>query len=316
MQLVRAEGPLLEQALDVTFDLWGEGLTRNDYARYNAAQLQTPWSGTKLIRLALVENGTVLATAKKYLLNACIDGQMRRVLGIGAVFTPPNLRRRGLARALIERMIDEARTAGIDAALLFSEIGPDYYARIGFTPVPMETLVVRVSPGRGGAPAVAMRAGDARDLEWIAEISARMSSQFRFALDRPSSFIQYGLTKKRLLAGLTRGADRGVEFYVVEEGARPVAYVVITFSPTGRMIEECGDRDPTGARVGAMLQALELASPSRGEGDRLTAWLPPGFVPPQLSVVGREPARDVMMTRGIAPPLAAGDVIYWHGDVF
>lgn len=48
----------------------------------------------------------------------------------------------------------------------------------------------------------------------------------------------------------------------------------------------------------------------------MNVWLPPGFLPPQSSVAGHAPARDVMMTRGIDPPLAPADVAYWHGDVF
>ena len=90
-----------------------------------------------------------------------------------------------------------------------------------------------------------------------------------------------------------------------------MAYIVMTVTPRGRTLEECGDRDPSGARVGAMLQALrqwpERAGQAEGrtpdEPVSLNAWVPPGFCPQQLSIVRRAPARDVMMTRGIDPPL-------------
>jgi hypothetical protein len=141
-----------------------------------------------------------------------------------------------------------------------------------------------------------------------------MSDSFRFALERPAPFIQYGLTKKRLLAGLTPATSRQVEFFVVEEGAQPAAYVVLTVTPRGRTLEECGDRDPSGARVGAMLQAYATLTADRPL--RLNAWLPARFCPPQLSVVRRAPARDVMMTRGIDPVPGPDDVAYWHGDLF
>jgi hypothetical protein len=59
---------------------------------------------------------------------------------------------------------------------------------------------------------------------------------------------------------------------------------------------------------------LRVASHDRAA--TLRAWLPPALLPPQLSIVGREPARDVMMTRGIDPPPRAEDVLYWHGDLF
>jgi predicted N-acetyltransferase YhbS len=153
MKLVRADGPVLEQILDVSFSLWGEGLTRRGYGQYNAAQLRTAWGERNLARLALVENGRLLATAKRYDLAARIGSRTIPVLGIGAVFTPPDLRGRGLARNLIDLMISEAAQDGIDAALLFSEIGPDYYARFGFTVVPIETVTLEVKADREGWPA-------------------------------------------------------------------------------------------------------------------------------------------------------------------
>lgn len=313
MQLVQATGEVLEQALDESFSLWGEGLTRRDYGRYNAAQLRTEWGAGHLTRVALVEDGLLLATAKRYDLLARVDGQRRPILGIGAVFTPPDLRRRGFAQRLIERMIEDAAARGVIGALLFSEIGPEYYARLGFSVVPIDDLRIEVRAGRG-TPAIPMRGGDDRDIAAIAAISDRMTDGVRFALERPATFIQYGLSKKRLLAGLTPAASRQVEFFVVEEGGQAAAYLVVTTSPRGRVLEECGDRDPSGARVGAMLQAY--AALTGGDSLHVSGWLPAGFCPPQASVARREPSREVMMTRGIVPALEAGDVAYWHGDLF
>jgi predicted N-acetyltransferase YhbS len=321
MEVVRADGPVLEQILDASYSLWGEGLTRRGYGQYNAAQLRTAWGQSNLTRLALVENGRFLATAKRYDLAARMGSRRIRVLGIGAVFTPPDLRGRGLARNLIDLMIADAARDGIHTALLFSEIGPDYYARLGFTEIPIETVTLDVKAGpldvargrRERAPAIPVRSGDDRDIEHIAAISRRVSDRFPFTLERSAEFIRFGVTRKRLLAGFTRGGSRHVEFLVVEEGSRPAAYVVATVSPFGRTLEECGDLDPSGARVGAILQTLRIASHDRFA--TLKAWLPPALLPPQLSIVGREPARDVMMTRGIDAPTVA-DVLYWHGDLF
>jgi hypothetical protein len=107
-----------------------------------------------------------------------------------------------------------------------------------------------------------------------------------------------------------------VEFLVVEEGGRPAAYILATASAQATTLEECGDLDPSGARVGALLQTLAIASHGSARPLRLKAWLPSGFLPPQLSIVGRGPGSYVMMTRGIVPPPDAAGVIYWHGDLF
>ena len=64
-----------------------------------------------------------------------LDGRPIQIAGLGAVFTSPASRGRGAARDLIERMLERAEADGADLALLFSEIGPDYYARLGFEPI-------------------------------------------------------------------------------------------------------------------------------------------------------------------------------------
>ena len=56
--------------------------------------------------------------------------------------------------------------------------------------------------------------------------------------------------------------DREVQFFIAEEGASAVAYVVISVRGGAWVLEECGDRDPAGARVGAILQVLMARDPS------------------------------------------------------
>jgi hypothetical protein len=86
------------------------------------------------------------------------------------------------------------------------------------------------------------------------------------------------------------------------------------------MLEECGDRDPSGARVGALMQAILAREPS-GRMPTLRAWLPPGWLPPQLSLVAETPASEIMMVRPLRHdvlerPLQKADARYWHGDAF
>ena len=112
----------------------------------------------------------MLASAKRYDLTARIDGRIRRVLGIGSIFTPRELRGRGAASAMLAHLVDAANTEGHEFALLFSEIGPALYERLDFVPLPLEqaTLVVRQ---KGGAPAMLVRAGDDRDIPHLAELA-------------------------------------------------------------------------------------------------------------------------------------------------
>lgn len=319
-QLLPATGPYLEQILRDSHPLWNDGLAFEQYARFWDAQLRTPWGRAHLDRVALVDEGTVTSSAKRYNLGARIEGRIRRVLGIGAVFTSPRKRGRGGARRLMRLLLEAAEADGYEYAMLFSEIDPAFYEALDFVPVPL--LESRLEVTRlGGAPAVPMRAGDDRDLPAIADVSTARAEGARLALDRSEDWIRFGLAKRRLLSGLGPPGLRETAFLVAEEGHQPVAYVISTVHDGRWFIEEAGDRDPTGARVGALLQAMVARTPHR-DASEIRGWLPVGFAPPQISTIETRPTAEVLMIRPLndrslpLPPLDARDVIYWRSDYF
>ena len=320
-QLVPATGRYLDQILRESHGIWGEGLSLPQYERYWKAQLATPWGAAHLDRVALVEEGCVLSSAKRYDLSARIAGRIRRVLGIGAVFTSPDCRGRGGAKRLLTAMLEAAVTEGYEFAMLFSEIDPRLYESLDFVPVPLIESRLRVARKRGGSPAVLVRAGDDRDLPAIAELSATRSANARLALDRSEDFIRYGLTKRRLLSGLGPPRRREVEFLVTEEAHTAVAYIITSVEEGKWFIEDAGDRDPSGARLGAMLQAMLARTPHLVQPE-IRAWLPGNLVPPQVEIVETKPTEEIMMIRALKdrslplPPLPAADTVYWHLDYF
>jgi GNAT superfamily N-acetyltransferase len=323
MKLVVAEGAILEEVIDATFPIWNEGLTRDGYARWNAAQMRTSWGKDHLQRFALLDDrGRWVASAKRYLWPMRLDGVDGTMCGFGAVFTRPEERGRGYAGVIIEQLIERARAEGAAVAGLFSEIGEALYRRLGFVTVALDEVDVHVER-KDGAPAMLVRAGDERDLPALAAMHARRSSDVRFALRRDPPVIDYALSKKRLLAGFGHGAgpraERQTEFFVAEEGVSAVAYVVLTVSAGGWTLEEAGDRDPAGARLGAILQVLLAREPSR-PAPLIRAWWPPALpAPPQVRLVNRIPARDIFMLRPIAKvgiPSRPEEVFYWRSDYF
>jgi len=324
-EMVRVDGSMLRQILDASYPLWNEGLSREAYGRWWDAQQLTAWGRDHLRRYALVSSTPgpsadprLLASAKQYDFSATLDGRHVRVLGIGAVFTQPDARGHGYGRVLIERMLDAGAREGFDIALLFSEIGADYYHALGFSPVAFDESVIGVVE-KPGAPATLIRAGDTRDLPAIAALGVEQARRFRFHLDRDVDLIQYALAKKRLLSGLGPAGARELQFFIAEEGASAVAYVVISVREGSWTIEECGDRDPSGARVGAMLQALLAREPTERR-PTISAWLPPGWMPPQLRAIDRHPPTEVMMVRALSDvevtTLEGRHALYWHADMF
>src|SRR5688572_14746566 len=182
MDLVVADGPLLEGILDATHPIWSDGLSRHAYGRYNVGQLRTAWGSRRLRRYALVDAaGVLLSSAKAYDMTVRLDGREIKALGIAAVFTPESQRGNGYAPALIERLIADARGAGAELALLFSEIGTSYYKRMGFVPVALTEMTFNVG-SKPGAPMVLVRAAEDRDVPAVAQLAAAMAERYRFAV--------------------------------------------------------------------------------------------------------------------------------------
>jgi GNAT superfamily N-acetyltransferase len=319
MPLVVAAGPLLDHIFDHTFPIWNEGLTRAAYGQWNKAQLRTPWGSRNLQRFALLaDDGCLLASAKRYRIDVSLDGRDGWMAGIGAVFTPEAHRGQGHATRLVEMLVERERAAGALLSSLFSEIGAAFYERLGFRSVPLDEVTVTVKRG-DGSPAMLVRSGEERDLPRIAAMHATRAAGARFALRRDPSLIGYALSKKRLLAGLGLPGLRQVEFFVAEEGASAVAYVILSENANGWTLEEAGDRDPAGARLGAMLQVLLAREPAHRM-PLIRAWWPRSMpVPPQLELTDRVDARDIFMVRplaDVAMPERADDVFYWRSDYF
>jgi GNAT superfamily N-acetyltransferase len=319
MKVVVAEGELLERVLDSTYPVWNDGLSRPAYSRWSTAQLRTPWGRERLTRFALIDDsGGLVASLKRYRFDARLAGIDGWMCGIGAVLTVPEHRGRGHAAALIEQVLADARREGALVAGLFSEIGEDYYARLGFSKVPMDEVTVNVSMKRG-APAMLVRTGTERDFDAICAMHATRAAAAGFALRRDPAALHYALSKKRLFAGLSAPGTHALEFFVAEEGASAAAYVVLSQNQHGWTLEEAGDRDPAGARLGGMMQVLTAREPSL-ETPLVRAWWPRAFpVPPQVFLTRRADPKDILMLRvlaGGAYALDAGDVFYWRSDYF
>jgi hypothetical protein len=319
--VVPAEGVILERVLDATHSVRHDGLNREAYGKFDAAQVKTAWGRHHQRRFALVDGADVLASATQYDLAAVLDQQLVRVCGIGSIFSGPAHRSGGHAQELLDRLLDEAARDGAAVALLVSDTSHEHQPT-GFDVVSMTEaeLSVTESPRRG-APMTLIRGGEERDLAAIVAMGQVRAHPFRFYLDRDVDFVQYAITKKRLLAGLGEAGARQLHFFIAEEGITAAAYVVISIvGGSTWIIEECGDRDPSGARVGAILQALIAREPVERR-PTIRAWLPRGFVPPQVTIVSAKPSTDVLMVRSLSstaaqPRLSADDVLFWRSDIF
>ena len=244
------------------------------------------------------------------------------VLGIGAVFTPVDQRGRGHARALIELMMRRCGRARVPATrCCFPRSAPRTTSRWAFASMP-RTLVV----DRRRCPARGRRARDVRAIGRAPPIcrGSRRSPRAIATARRSRSIDRRSRSRSASRDGACSPAS-----------ARPACVTSSSSSPrkgigrrptcssradrAGVVLEECGDRDPTGARIGAILQVLAARTPA-DPALRLTAWLPRDAAAaadsrrPRIAVAGHhdDPRRcgDVAIRRCTVTS------IYWQTDVF
>lgn len=316
--LVPVEGALLRQVLHTAVP--AAALSRDAWARYERALALTPWGREHRRWLASVDSGgRLLASAHCSSLAGRLDDRALRICGIGGV-TEHDATGGAHARWLVDRLVAEAAARGDDWVLLAVAGTAEPSVPDGFLVLPTRDLTLRVIEStRRGAPMAPVRGGDAGDMAAVAAIASHTAGRARLRLDRDPAAVAFALTRTRLLAGLAAGGARQVQFLVAEEGMRAVAYVVISVVAGTWTIEECGDRDPTGARVGAILQALIARDPAETR-TVIRAWLPPGFLPPQTTMLASAPSHDRLLVRAtgagaVVPALEPGDVLFWRSDL-
>lgn len=118
------------RAFEHTFAAWAEGRNLDAHVAYQNEQLErAPF----LEYAGLVDQeGSLLASLKRFDLKMMCSREELSTIGIGAVMVPEASRRRGLGRTLLEEALADARATGAQLAWLFSEIDPSYYEKLGF----------------------------------------------------------------------------------------------------------------------------------------------------------------------------------------
>jgi hypothetical protein len=264
----------------------------------------------------------VLASAERYDLTGRLDRQLVSICGIGAVLdNGADDNGRSYAGGLVEQLLQDAERDGADLALLFRTAAPTSRVPDGFEVVPTTDVELTVTESsRYGAPMTLVRGGEDRDLGAIVAMGHTRADPFRFHIDRDVDLIKHAITRKRLLAGLGFAGIRQLEFVIAEEGISAAAYIAISIVGDTWTLEECGDRDVSGARVGAILQALIAREPAESR-PVIRGWLPPGFLPPQVTIASASAAPPLLLARALSSRvqglhLTAGEVMFWRSDLF
>ena len=205
--------------------IWGGGLDEGRFQLFQRRLADAPEARDRYRLLGWIEDGKLVSSMKAYDLQGTCAQRPLQLLGVGAVFTPPPLRRQGYAAAMLRAAMDDYRRRGAQAVVLFSDIEVAYYERLGFHPLESCECSVEAGalPGGGWAAQAKGRpgyrpamAGD--EPQMIRIFAAARADETRFTLARDGWTLRFQLRRLRELAR-ARGVGEPEWGIVVENEA-------------------------------------------------------------------------------------------------
>jgi GNAT superfamily N-acetyltransferase len=133
----------VRDVLPLSRTLWAGRRSFEEYVAEFRATAGSSWGRRRFRTVGLRVDGELAASCKRYARVLRCGERSFSAAGIGAVFTPGDLRGRGYATALLGAFLDAERAAGTDLAYLFSDIHPAFYERLGFVALPSRTITLR-----------------------------------------------------------------------------------------------------------------------------------------------------------------------------
>ncbi len=304
--------------LSETHALWGEGMTLDDYIAFVWVQMESPWGRENFRYLVWKEGTLVLSSLKLYRLHARCGSRHVTLGGIGAVYTPMAQRGRGHARAMLAAVLERLPSEGAHGALLFSDIGAEYYRQLGFRPMPSQEFSAPLAliPMNEPSPFVVKRI---RDVDWpdVERLYEWTTASDSFALRRSSAYWDHWRRKeherlKRLPAGAM-----SPRHWIARRGEESVGYALTVFEPPALVLKELIVADGIREIADALLAAIRQDGEELGA-VQLVGWWPPLAWSRFLLGAGIHPrprTRELTMLASFDPALDVEQLATW-GDLF
>ncbi len=172
----------IREVLPHSRTLWAGARSFEEYVAEFHATASSAWGKRRFRTVGLRIDGKLVASCKRYQRVLRCGERTYGAAGIGAVFTPEELRGRGYATALIAAFLDAERAAGTDLVYLFSDIHPIFYEKLGFAVLPSRTISLRAD--MLSSARVDVVALGASDLTAVRRIFAALDARRPFAFAR------------------------------------------------------------------------------------------------------------------------------------
>jgi RimJ/RimL family protein N-acetyltransferase len=184
-----------------THAIWSAGLSQYDYREYIWRQMTHPWGlrNHKFYVMKIKEE--VVSSCKLYTIALNSKTRTFKLAGLGAIYTGLAHRNRGYAAEMIEALIDLCHENEYDGMLLYSDIEPMFYERLGFIPFGAADFTFDLPwhlPPE--APEAVTNYFERHHIPVVTSIYAKWQRRQPFAFARCEEYFDYKFMKERFLA--------------------------------------------------------------------------------------------------------------------
>jgi len=265
----------IRSILSESHALWGAGLSVADYVSMWEELADSRWGRAWYSWRALVDDrARVVSSLKLYRPALRLGDTVGRIAAIGAVFTPRALRRSGHAARLLGECLEEAARRGDQAALLFTDIGTEYYRALGFAPLPCEDALGTLPAAAAKAPAgVTLRAMTLDDLDAVARAHDAAVAKRPIAVVRDRDHWEFLLLRAGSFFARLDGSGLARRFTIAMESSRAIGYLIGVMGPGEWNLREAGAFDGSPATLARIL-AAGAAEAAAASATTVWGWIP------------------------------------------
>jgi predicted acetyltransferase len=194
------------------------------------------------VSLVAEEEGQALAGVAAFRMQQNVRGLIHDMAGVASVASHPSARRRGLVRALLERLLRQMREEGCAVSALYP-FRPSFYARFGFVGIPRIRTATFAPEGlahltRAELPGTVERRTVAEGFdEWDALTRRLLHERHGFSVYDETRTAGFRELKEWLAIARVDGEVVGaVPYRISDYGADLIAGDLLTTGPLGRAL--------------------------------------------------------------------------------
>jgi GNAT superfamily N-acetyltransferase len=140
----------------LTHAAWGAKLNLEQYLEREQRLASHPFSRDNLSTWVLASEGDILASCETYRMDSVMRGEgdatrTGHTYGVATVFVETKLRAQGYATDLLRHLLEQMTRTDEEAqaSVLFSEVGPDIYEKVGYVARPAVSRIYEPAPEAG-----------------------------------------------------------------------------------------------------------------------------------------------------------------------